>query len=666
MNINHDIHYDFSDVLLKPNNSSIYSRKDVDLTRKIYFPISKQYWEGIPIIASNMDTIGTYEVYQTLSEHKIITCFHKFYTYEDLEKMNLDPNYFMISTGINEKDFENLQKIIEKIEVKFICVDVANGYMDKLIEFCSNLRKLHPNKVIIAGNVVCENRTKELIKYGKVDIVKVGIGSGCFDADTKILLSNGSYKNIINISEDDEIINKFGKPVKVLKNIYKGKRKIIEVKHNNFHKSTFVTKDHNFWIGDLNHLSINTIKKSSINKLFEKNKKNKHNWKDIDNINFEKQFNLLPQNIEWNLPEKLKLDLSLYKNKNSDFDEEYIYSESYRYNRFIDFDEKFGLIIGNYLYNINNIKDIRNYINNFKISEDLKTNKILIKNFLTSLENKFPTKYYNNNQKFIKGIYKGILNLNEDDFMSEKHEFILNDNLNDLFYFCVLSLGFSFKINNKNKVLINKNSKLNNYSFGKFKNKVDNNELIDTYDIEVDSDCHSFIANNSIVHNSACLTRSQTGIGVPQLSAINECSSKAHDLNSFIIGDGGITCAGDISKGFGAGSDFIMIGGLFSGHDENPGETIEIEDKKFKIFYGMSSKESMEKNYGKMNNYRSSEGRSCKIPYKGSLNDTVLDLLGGVRSTCTYIGANKIEEMPRKSKFIRVNNQLNKMFEKYA
>ena len=81
MNINHDIHYDFSDVLLKPNNSSIYSRKDVELTRKIYFPISQQYWEGVPIIASNMDTIGTYEVYKILSEHKIITCFHKFYTF---------------------------------------------------------------------------------------------------------------------------------------------------------------------------------------------------------------------------------------------------------------------------------------------------------------------------------------------------------------------------------------------------------------------------------------------------------------------------------------------------------------------------------------------------------------------------------------------------------
>tara|TARA_Y200000002_G_C22471869_1_gene574928 strand:- start:398 stop:814 length:417 start_codon:yes stop_codon:yes gene_type:complete len=136
-------------------------------------------------------------------------------------------------------------------------------------------------------------------------------------------------------------------------------------------------------------------------------------------------------------------------------------------------------------------------------------------------------------------------------------------------------------------------------------------------------------------------------------------------MNSKIIGDGGITCSGDISKGFGAGSDFIMIGGLLSGHDENPGEIIEIEDKKFKIFYGMSSKTSMEKNYGKMSDYRSSEGRTCKVPYKGKVENTINDLLGGIRSTCTYTGSENIKQLSEKCSFIKVNNQLNKIYEKY-
>ena len=664
MKINHNTHYDFSDVLIKPNNSSIYSRKDVNLSRKFYFPASRQYWEGVPLIASNMDTVGTYEVYKILSTFKIITCFHKFYKLEDLLEMELDKEYFMISTGINDNDLERLKEICNNIDVKFICIDVANGYMDKLIDFCSALRDLYPDKILIAGNVVCENRTKELIKYGKVDIVKVGIGSGCFDSNTNILLSNGSYKKINDICEGDKIINKSGKSVNVLKKIYKGKKKVIEVISNNYHNSTLVTPDHKYWLGNLNDLSDNTIKKTSISKLFNKNKQNKFNWVETNQIN-RKHYNLLPKSIEWDLEEKLYLDLSEFIQKNNKYDMNSIYIDNKKYNRYLLFDEKFGLSIGNYLYNINNIKNVRMYINNFKISEILNTNEIIIKNFFISLENKFPEKYFNKNIEFIKGLYKGILNLNDDDYANSKHYYNRIKNLDNIFYFCVLSLGFNFNIN-KNKIIVTKNSNLDIYSLGKIK-KINNFEdkLVDTYDLEIDSECHSFIANNSIVHNSACLTRTQTGIGVPQLSAIDECSSQAHNLNSYIIGDGGITCSGDISKGFGAGADFIMIGGLFGGHDENPGEIIDINDKKFKIFYGMSSKTSMEKNYGKMDNYRSSEGRSCKIPYKGQLENTVNNLLGGIRSTCTYVGCENIVNMSEKCNFIKVNNQLNKMYEKF-
>ena len=664
MRINQTLHLDYSDVLIKPNNSDVYSRKDVNLVRKIYFPMSKQSWEGVPIIASNMDTIGTYEVYKVLSEHKIITCFHKFYNVEDLEKMELNPDYFMISTGINDSDLERLNSIIEKVDVKFICVDVANGYMDKLIKFCSNLRELYPNKVIIAGNVVCENRTKELIKYGKVDIVKIGIGSGCFDANTKILLSNGTYKNIIDMEENDKVINKDGKIVNVLKRIYKGKKKVIEVKNNNYHKNTIVTPDHKYWIGDLENLSINTIKKGSVDKLLEKNNINKFKWKEINNIDSQKQFNLLPKNIEWDLPKELQIDLSNFKNKEDFIDNKYIYIDSIKYDRYLLLDDKLGLVIGNYLNNTNNIRNIRNYVSYFKVSETLNSHESLIINFLNSINDTLPLEYYNTNINFIRGLYKGLLNIDDNEFDSNRHNIKISDNLIDLLYFCILNLNYNFKINKKKQFLINKNSS-SNYLVGKIEKVVKDNELVDTYDLEIDSECHSFIANNSIVHNSACLTRSQTGIGVPQLSAIDECSTKAHDLNSFIIGDGGITCAGDISKGFGAGADFIMIGGLFSGHDENPGDIIEVEDKKFKIFYGMSSKTSMEKNYGKMDNYRSSEGRSLKIPYKGPLENTLQDLLGGVRSTCTYVGSNNIESLSNKCNFIRVNNQLNKIYDKF-
>ena len=261
MRINEKLHYDYNDVLIKPIKSSVYSRKDVDLERTIYFPMSKQTWTGVPIMSSNMDTIGTYEVYQVLNQEKIITCFHKFYSVDDFKKMDLNPDYFAISTGINDNDLEKLDSIINEIEVKFICIDVANGYMDKLIDICRKIRKLYPNKILIAGNVVCSHRTKELIKKGFVDIVKVGIGSGCFEGNTKILMANGLYKPIKEIMKGEWIINKDGKPVEVLNLFYKGKKHLITIKTNNSLEQTFVTPDHQYWVANLDHLSISTEKK---------------------------------------------------------------------------------------------------------------------------------------------------------------------------------------------------------------------------------------------------------------------------------------------------------------------------------------------------------------------------------------------------------------------
>ena len=340
MKIEEDIKLDYNDVLIRPKRTVLSSRSEVNLEREIHFPISKQKWKGIPIIAANMDTVGTYEVYKVLSVFKIITAFHKFYTLKDFQEMKgLNENYFAISTGISDSDFENLKEILDSHfgwSVKFICIDVANGYMEKLVEFCKRVRENYPTKILIAGNVVTREMTEELILNGKVDIVKVGIGPG-----------------------------------------------------------------------------------------------------------------------------------------------------------------------------------------------------------------------------------------------------------------------------------------------------------------------------------SACLTRTQTGVGMPQLSAIMECADAAHGANGHIIGDGGITCPGDVSKGLGAGADFIMIGGQFAGHDENPGEIIEKEGKQYKSFHGMSSKKAMESHYGKMAEYRSSEGRELLMKYKGPLDNTVKDYLGGLRSTCTYINAPTMKEMAKCTTFIQVSQQLN-------
>lgn len=362
-------YYDFKDVLILPRASTLNSRSEVNLIKKFKFNNGTE-WEGIPIMAANMTTIGTLEVYKTLSKYKMLTALHKFYKLEDLLEFNrenveepLDPEYFMISTGISDKDYNNLVNILDNFNCKWIVIDIANGYISNLKEFCKKVRNAYPDKIIVAGNVSTNEGVIDLINCG-VDIIKCGIGGG-----------------------------------------------------------------------------------------------------------------------------------------------------------------------------------------------------------------------------------------------------------------------------------------------------------------------------------SACTTRIQTGIGMPQFSCILDCSDytkrmrrlqenknensmfvqtdyphkKIESGYHYIISDGGITCPGDIAKAFGGGADFVMIGGEFAGHDENPGELIERDGIKYKFFYGMSSSYAMKNNYATNNNtnYRSSEGREIKVKYKGKLDNTVKNYLGGIRSTCTYTNSANIGDLEKNCQFILVNNQYN-------
>ena len=347
MKIDNEIKLDFSDVLFRPKRSTLSSRSEVNLEREYVFKHSKRSWKGIPIITSNMDTIGTVNMFRSLSKQKILTCFHKYIDINEVVsacKEGFDSQYFILSTGITETDFSKLienSTILENngIDLHFICIDVANGYMFKLIEYCKKIRAQFPNVTLIAGNVVTREIVEELVITGLVDIIKVGIGSG-----------------------------------------------------------------------------------------------------------------------------------------------------------------------------------------------------------------------------------------------------------------------------------------------------------------------------------AVCTTRLQTGVGIPQFSAVMECSDAAHGLDAMIISDGGICCPGDISKAFGGGADFVMMGNMFSGHDECAGELIEEDGKKYKLFYGMSSDTAMNKYHGGVAKYRSSEGKTVKSEYKGKVENTIDNMLGGIRSTCTYVGAIRLKDLSKCATFVRVTNQLNNYF----
>lgn len=346
MRIETDFKLDFKDVLFKPKRSTLTSRKDVNLSREIKLPHSKRIWDGIPIVAANMDTVATFEAGKVLTDLHMMVCLHKHYTEErymeiyDWVYSNQGCGYapyWAYSMGISDEEFDRLVRIQDKTNgmILTICIDVANGYTERFIEFVSKVRKKYPLSIIIAGNVVTAEITEQLILAG-ADIVKVGIGSG-----------------------------------------------------------------------------------------------------------------------------------------------------------------------------------------------------------------------------------------------------------------------------------------------------------------------------------SACTTRIQAGVGYPQLSAVIECADAAHGLGGRIMSDGGCTCPGDVAKAFGGGADFVMLGGMLAGHNEN----LRLDGEGNALFYGMSSDTAMEKYHGGVNSYRSSEGRTVSIERRGSIKDTLQSILGGIRSTCTYIGASELRELSKCTTFIRVRQQYNSVFE---
>ncbi|WP_257296955.1 GMP reductase [Endozoicomonas sp. YOMI1] len=344
MRVEADIKLGFKDVLFRPKRSTLKSRSLVSLERTFRFVHTDQEWTGVPVIAANMDTVGTFAMALALAEHKMLTAVHKHYTVEEWQAF-LDnapegiENHIMVSSGTSDSDFDKMSEILSlNDKLRFICIDIANGYSEHFVEFVSRVRQRHPNKVIIAGNVVTGEMVEELILKG-ADIVKVGIGPG-----------------------------------------------------------------------------------------------------------------------------------------------------------------------------------------------------------------------------------------------------------------------------------------------------------------------------------SVCTTRVKTGVGYPQLSAVIECADAAHGVAGQVISDGGCTCAGDVSKAFGGGADFVMIGGMFAGHDESGGEMVEEDGQQFRLFYGMSSTTAMDQHAGGVANYRASEGKTVKVPYRGPIVETVQDILGGVRSTCTYVGAAQLKELSKRTTFIRVQEQENRIF----
>lgn len=244
MRIEEEIKLDFKDVLIRPKRSTLASRKDVDLERKYTFKHSGKVYYGVPIMAANMDGVGTFAMADELDRHKMFTCLVKSYEPDQFHDHihTVGTDYFSVSTGISEKDFSRLERILKRYpEIQYICIDVANGYSEHFSNFVSRVREKYPKHTIIAGNVVTADMTQELILNG-ADIVKVGIGPGCFTPGQKVKTEIG-LKNIEDISKGEKVLTHTG-VYKTVTNTFKfdDKKSIVNV------NGIKATPNHEFYV----------------------------------------------------------------------------------------------------------------------------------------------------------------------------------------------------------------------------------------------------------------------------------------------------------------------------------------------------------------------------------------------------------------------------------
>jgi len=210
---------DFDDVLIVPQRSTLTSRSEINLERTFYFYHSPRKWTGVPIVCANM-SFCSFDMAKALAKHKMVACLHKYHSVDDLANyFNENPNnidYTFVSIGYKKGDLNHLLQLKEKLgKQPNICIDVPNGHMDVFVKYCKKVRDNFPESIIIAGNVTNTSSTQELIIYGGVDIVKCGIGGGCFIAGTKILTPNGTI-NIEQIKRGDIVLSGNLEPRKVL------------------------------------------------------------------------------------------------------------------------------------------------------------------------------------------------------------------------------------------------------------------------------------------------------------------------------------------------------------------------------------------------------------------------------------------------------------------
>jgi IMP dehydrogenase/GMP reductase len=564
--------FDFDAMNLIPKKCIVSSRSECDTT----IEINKKKYE-LPIFPSNMECVINTELAIQLAKAGYLYSMHRFGdTVQFAKKMKEEGLPISISIGVNEDSRILLRRLKDDgIHLDILTIDIAHGHAVKMKSMIEYVRSLYPEVYLIAGNVSTADAVRDLEAWG-ANVIKVGIGPGCFKGDTRILMANGIYKNIKDIIEGEYVINKDGKPVKVIHVVNQGWRPVMKIRNNLFYKDTYVTKDHKFWIGDVLEKESKTDSMSS-----------NYRWENIGECDFEKTFVLFPGTIEWSLPEFFSIDLEdnfVSGNLLSSYELGYIFGNylgdktahcdagvtrwTFREDEF-DRCKKLASCIQTLL----NVDVFPKKVENnsvYIVSLNNKCFARILCDFGERSDKYLPEKYYCKRKDYIQGLLDGLM---KECRVDEN----MNPRLVELFQWCCLNVGSG--------------SFTKDYVYSNILEHDINTREEETWDIEVDCETHSFIAENMIVHNSACTTYPATGFGSRgcQASVIRDCAKALVFKNTRLCADGGIREPGDISKALVLGADLVMVGGMMSGFLDSPGTTVSVGGKTYKEFWGSAS-----------------------------------------------------------------------------
>ena len=593
-----------------------------------------------------------------------------------------------------------------------LVVDTAHGHSLGVVEMVRRLRD-RLDVQLVAGNVATEAAADALMDAG-ADGVKCGVGPGCFAAGTRVLMADATYRNIEEVRPGDRVINMHGEPVSVKRAWCTGMREVVGIRHVAWPNETIVTPDHRYFVGDLSTTSAVSLAGSGYVAMLERPTRlgrSKLGWSQVGQLNASTF--LLPRRIAFELPDELEIDLADFAVRRGPLR---------RYKTPLRDSYALGYVFGTFLgdghafLNTNGRSQVGRVSWYFGPSEHETAEKLvdclhavsgvraritrgrvltvhlyslqwarLLATFGKRDAKHLPRPLLCGSPFYLRGLFDGLI---ESDGHYEGGRACFHNTsprLAELFGVLCFLLRGSFpnvsadegtsggldgttdaRCRRSYRSRLNATHGKRHLEAFQVVKRLPGRETsipVPVYDLEVDCETHSFIADNAIVHNSICTTRVVAGVGVPQVTAIYDCAKAASDRGIPIIADGGLTSSGDIAKAIAAGADAVMVGSLLAGTDESPGDVVIAQGERFKEYRGMGSLGAMKaRGFSKDRYFQGDvedveelipEGIEGRVPYKGAVQNVVHQLVGGLRQAMGYCGAESLETM-KDATFVRI------------